>query len=544
MKNHLKYLPKPVLHDIVQGCCIPIIGAGFSKNADLPVGLKMPSWADLGKFFSDQIPDYPFSTPIDSISAFCHEFSRAKLVEELGTALHINESKPGSAHISFANVPFDMIITTNFDFLLEKAYEQTNISYRPIIDEDQLSISTAKYDRVILKIHGDLNHPGRLIVTEEDYDNFIDKYPLLSTYISNLLISRTPLLIGYSLDDPDFRQLWQIIGNRLGKLRRPAYAILINPNRVDIARYERRGVKVIALSGNKSDYGTALSFLFQEIKEYWDEELIKNSTVMSDETLSELSLPRDSQTRLCYFAVPVKLHSYYKDYVFPIAERFGFTPITAMDVLSPGDNYIAKISTLIDRATLVVADASTPAALSELGMATAKRRRIIIIAEKGSKIPLDIDQFAYIQRSNLYKPPDQKFISALEKIFKKFSKELEEKLYDEPRRLLEKKEYRAAVISSFSLLETELREISMINASDEQKVFRFTLGRTLEMAKRYELISPNEFRQLKDWWNIRNRLVHGALGDYKITPKDASEIVNGIMQILQNIRKKDLKNEL
>ncbi len=84
----------------------------------------------------------------------------------------------------------------------------------------------------------------------------------------------------------------------------------------------------------------------------------------------------------------------------------------------------------------------------------------------------------------------------------------------------------------------------MINASDEQKVFRFTLGRTLEMAKRYELISPNEFRQLKDWWNIRNRLVHGALGDYKITPKDASEIVNGIMQILQNIRKKDLKNEL
>jgi len=81
----------------------------------------------------------------------------------------------------------------------------------------------------------------------------------------------------------------------------------------------------------------------------------------------------------------------------------------------------------------------------------------------------------------------------------------------------------------------------MINAVDEQKVFHFTLGRTLEMAKRYKLISPNEFRPLKDWWNIRNRLVHGALGDYKITPKDASEIVNEIMQILQNIKEKGSK---
>jgi uncharacterized protein YutE (UPF0331/DUF86 family) len=112
-------------------------------------------------------------------------------------------------------------------------------------------------------------------------------------------------------------------------------------------------------------------------------------------------------------------------------------------------------------------------------------------------------------------------------------------------RLLKKKEYRAAVISSISLLETELREIIMITAPDEQNKFRFGLGRTVEMAERYELISPNEFRQLKKWWRTRNRLVHTeALGEYKLTSKYASEIVNGIMQILQNIRKKDLKNEL
>jgi hypothetical protein len=64
-----------VLGDIVQGHCIPIIGTGFSKNSDLPGSLEMPLWEDLGKFFTGQLHDYPFSTPTDAISAFCHEFS-------------------------------------------------------------------------------------------------------------------------------------------------------------------------------------------------------------------------------------------------------------------------------------------------------------------------------------------------------------------------------------------------------------------------------------------------------------------------------------
>jgi len=72
------------------------------------------------------------------------------------------------------------------------------------------------------------------IVIETDFRN--NKYK-----------TRTPLLIGYSLSDPDFRQLWEILKERLGDLRRKAYTILFNPSRYDIARYERRGVKVIEI---------------------------------------------------------------------------------------------------------------------------------------------------------------------------------------------------------------------------------------------------------------------------------------------------------
>lgn len=126
----------------------------------------------------------------------------------------------------------------------------------------------------VLKIHGDLNHPSRLVITEEDYDTFQEKYHLMYEHIANLLISKTPLLIGYSLEDPDLRQIWQILGARLGNLRRSAYAILVGVHSVDVERYERRGVKVISLPDETATYGDILSTLFQEIREYWLENKI------------------------------------------------------------------------------------------------------------------------------------------------------------------------------------------------------------------------------------------------------------------------------
>jgi len=47
MAKYIRCLPKPLLDDIIKNRCIPIIGAGFSRNADLPSGLQMPLWHDI-----------------------------------------------------------------------------------------------------------------------------------------------------------------------------------------------------------------------------------------------------------------------------------------------------------------------------------------------------------------------------------------------------------------------------------------------------------------------------------------------------------------
>jgi hypothetical protein len=223
--KYLDYFPKPVLDDLILGRWLPVVGAGMSLNAITPPGKKMPLWAEMGKALTDELHDFPATSVLDGISAYEHEFGRARLIERLSEILLIRDAQPGNAHREFCTMPFDIVCTTNFDFLLERQYDLTPRYVYPVVDEEQLSISAGNAGTVLLKLHGDLRHPARLIVSETDYDGFLANYRLLATYLANQLITKTAVFIGYSLDDPDFRQIWHIVSERLGRSRRMAYTM-------------------------------------------------------------------------------------------------------------------------------------------------------------------------------------------------------------------------------------------------------------------------------------------------------------------------------
>ena len=213
--KYVSYFPKPVLDDLVTGRWLPVIGAGRSLNAVVPPGKKMPLWDSLSKLLSDELTDFAPISILDAISAFEHEFGRTRLIERLSDLLLVRDAQPGSAHKEFCTIPFDIVCTTNFDFLLERQYDLTPLYVYPVVDEEQLSVNSGNARTLLLKLHGDLRHPSRLIVTEGDYDGFLTSYPLLATYLSNQLITKTAVFIGYSLEDPDFRQIWRVVSDRL-----------------------------------------------------------------------------------------------------------------------------------------------------------------------------------------------------------------------------------------------------------------------------------------------------------------------------------------
>jgi hypothetical protein len=529
-----------LLDDLVNGRWLPVIGAGMSLNATVAPPAKMPLWADLGKHFAEELNDYSPTGVLDAISAYEHEFGRARLIERLAELLHLNKAQPGPAHKEFCSLPFDIVCTTNFDFLLEKQYaleRQDNRTVHPVVDEDQLSINIGASGTLLVKLHGDLRHPKRLVVTEADYDGFLANYPLIATYLSNQLITKTAVFVGYSLDDPDFRQIWQVVSSRLGKTRRMAYAIRVNARPGDIARFERRGVKVVNLPGTRDRYGDVLAAAFAELREYRREHAGATLRPTEERPLEQFLLPRDAMTRLCLFATPLDVLPFYREYIFALAEAAGFVPVTPADVVNLGESVSAKIDTLIDRAAVMVVDATSPNTQFELGMALARVEevsarpnrqplRLISVVTQRGQVPVAGKELIVVRRPDALSE-DSEFVQELGHLLQMFSEEMGLAQKHEPRRLLEAREYRAAVITAMTLLEATLRQ-RLAKQSWNNVQRPMSLRQLLDRAVQAGI--GLEYREeILGWIKLRNDAVHTAK---PVSKNEAETVVKGVERIL------------
>ncbi len=540
MPEYIQHFPAPFLDDIVRGRCLPFVGAGFSLNAKIPRGKKMLDWDGLGKQVAAALPEYQYTTALEALSAYSHEFSRVKLVEFLSSALLIATIQPAKPHEEFCRLPFDRVVTTNFDFLLEQAYARINRYCIPLVAEDQLAVGDPQAGVRLLKLHGDLHHPNRLVVTEEDYDAFLNSLPLLATHLASLLIDHTAFFVGYSLDDPDFRQIWQVVKERLGALRRPAYVLQVGAAPNLVARYERRGVKVINLPKSSSrSYGEVLETVFRELREYWTSQVISQSTSTELEPQAELSLPPTAQSRLAFFSVPTRYAALYKSRIYPIAEQYGFSPVMAAEVIAPGDSLMAKVYALIEKSAVVVADLSSANTIFEVGMVLSKEgmsKPLILIAEDQVSVPFDLSNHIVIRRPRSLDVESTTFFKALEAAFAKAFEKISPALEDEPSRLIVKKEYRAAVIAAFSLMEHELRQYLELVGLDTFSS-RSSLGSLMEIARSREIFDPKLFEKIRMHASMRNRIAHTRV---EVSAQQAKTLVRDISTAVARVREANL----
>ena len=141
--------------------------------------------------------------------------------------------------------------------------------------------------------------------------------------------------------------------------------------------------------------------------------VISVSKVTEEQPLRELLLPRDSTTRLCFFSLPLELLAFYRERVFPVVQEAGFVPVTADDVVTPGDNVSAKIDALIDRASVMVVELTSTWTMAEYRMAIARlkgaeadsphRRRLqlIVVVTHSEQVPPSAHDIPVITRPNI-----------------------------------------------------------------------------------------------------------------------------------------------
>lgn len=97
------------------------------------------------------------------------------------------------------------IVTTNYDRLIEDIFE-----FNPLIGNDILLSNP--YGSVY-KIHGCSTDSERIIITNEDYEVFEQKYELIRAQLLSLFIHNPIIFLGYSMGDKNIKDILRTIYN-------------------------------------------------------------------------------------------------------------------------------------------------------------------------------------------------------------------------------------------------------------------------------------------------------------------------------------------
>lgn len=95
------------------------------------------------------------------------------------------------------------IITTNYDGLIEDMFD-----FNPLVGNDILLSNP--YGSVY-KIHGCASKVASLIITENDYTNFNERYELIRAQLLSLFIHNPIIFLGYSVSDENIKSILRTI---------------------------------------------------------------------------------------------------------------------------------------------------------------------------------------------------------------------------------------------------------------------------------------------------------------------------------------------
>jgi uncharacterized protein YutE (UPF0331/DUF86 family) len=514
-------IPEPLMTDISDGRCLPFIGAGFSLNAKLSPEFKMPDWNGLANQLARCAKVKGSLTPPAIAERYEQRFGRVQLIEAIRKALYVEKAKPGAAHLSFAMLPFDTVYTTNFDLLLEEAYSARGRPFRSLVGELQIPFHAGQMASNIVKLHGDLRHEEHIIVTQKDYDGFLQRYPVIATHLSAMLITRTPLFVGYSLSDPDFLQIRSVIRSRLGNFERMAYVVQFDATEEEIEKALTDRIHVVSLptgGGNSKDL--ALGEFFETVQQRIDAETgtkfrasrpdafeqIEKQIVIEAVESAETSSVLAATSKLCFVLMPFseKFNAVYRTLVAPVVTELGLTVVRADELSAPG-SIIEQIRVAIQQARLCVVDLTGNNAnvMFELGLAQAAGKPTVLLSQDLSRLPFDVQSQRIIKYEGSNPQSSQPQLrSALKTV-------LSSDRLAKAEHLFASGHYRAAILEAFIVLDVGLRQLAAKSKSGRLRLERTRpMGEVVRKLEDAGILSTEERNILIEAMRIRNNAVH------------------------------------
>ena len=132
--------------------------------------------------------------------------------------------KPGDAHNLVSNIPWAAVLTSNYDSLIEDAYNPPKVGKKIEAYSRSginLALSDLRYGRsFIFKVHGDINNPGSIILSDRDYLRMSYLDPAYRSFLEAIFSCYTVLFVGYGAADPDLNGVLERLSTIYGERQR------------------------------------------------------------------------------------------------------------------------------------------------------------------------------------------------------------------------------------------------------------------------------------------------------------------------------------
>ncbi len=205
------------------------IGAGLSKEAgyvDWP-GLLSNIADELGLNIlkeNDLVAVAQYH--LNSNSANRNQLSQL-LVDEFADL-----KQPTKNHEILARLPIRTYWTTNYDRLIEKALEGGGKRVDAKYTREQLATTRRGRDAIVYKMHGDIEHPDKAVLSKDDYENYYNTHAPFITALSGELIEKTFLFLGFSFSDPNLDFILSRIRTTFTNHQRQHFCIMRSRSRL------------------------------------------------------------------------------------------------------------------------------------------------------------------------------------------------------------------------------------------------------------------------------------------------------------------------
>jgi hypothetical protein len=242
---------------LADGRAVLFAGAGLSFNARSRDGRgnRMPSWRDLASGMLEQLgSELKGETDILKIADYYQSnFGRAALIETVRNLVRDHEHKPGPIHQLIAQLSFREIITTNYDTLIERSFEEQYLSPQVVVEDRDL-VRRRQPPRII-KMNGCLNrNPPDMVITGDDFLSYATTHPLLQLFVTKSFIETQVLFLGFGLSDPAFLAINERLRRTLGVNSPLSYSLQPDVSKTEMAYWRTRQVHILSLSsGEKTD---------------------------------------------------------------------------------------------------------------------------------------------------------------------------------------------------------------------------------------------------------------------------------------------------